>query len=186
MNSVFGLCGSGWQWEIVRVWNEPCAEGQVFAFAEVRVRVYDTDVDKWGEWIPGTGGHFLQVKEKNGLHCSDEGYKMAITDGLSVAFKFLGIGAEVYRGHDCSKYTKQQETPFPPIVADYSHPLSLIDKMSIAQSVKECDSLAGEFKVWHSGTASDKSNERKKIVADFTVALNNKKAEIAKNSEVVA
>ena len=39
MTEVCGPCGVGWQWEIERTWQEPANEGEVFAFAQVRVRV---------------------------------------------------------------------------------------------------------------------------------------------------
>ena len=40
----------------------------------------------------------MVTKEKSGHHNSDEAYKMAVTDALSVAFKSLGFGAEIYYG----------------------------------------------------------------------------------------
>jgi hypothetical protein len=39
------------------------------------------------------------------MHSNDEGYKMAITDALSVAMKSLGVAADIYMGlWDGSKY----------------------------------------------------------------------------------
>lgn len=43
--------------------------------------------------------------EKNGLHTSDECFKMALTDAISVACKALGIGADIYWERDTDKYT---------------------------------------------------------------------------------
>ena len=54
---------------------------------------------------------------------SDECFKMALTDAISVAAKALGVGADVYMGCDQTKYTAsgednspppQQQTPPPP------------------------------------------------------------------------
>lgn len=51
------------------------------------------------------------AKEKAGIHVSDECYKMATTDALSVACKQLGIGADVYFEKDKTKYTSANEIP---------------------------------------------------------------------------
>jgi hypothetical protein len=105
MTSVFGECGIGWKWEIVKLWTEPAPEGQVFAFAQVNVYIcYGAEQSNP---IPGIGGSMLIEKEKNGLHANDEAYKMATTDALSVALKFLGVGSDIYMGKfDGSKYNE--------------------------------------------------------------------------------
>lgn len=46
-------------------------------------------------------------KEKSGIYVSDECYKMATTDAISVACKQLGIGADVYWDSDRTKYNKR-------------------------------------------------------------------------------
>jgi len=59
--------------------------------------------------IVGIGGAALVAKEKDGLRANDEGYKMAVTDALSVAMKQLGFGADIYMGKfDGSKYKQEQ------------------------------------------------------------------------------
>ena len=99
MTEVYGPCGQGWKSEIKRVWREEVTDGQVFAFAEVNVFVRLKGGDAvWSAPISGIGGSMLVEKETAGLHANDEGYKMAITDALSVALKFLGVGADVYCG----------------------------------------------------------------------------------------
>lgn len=111
MTEHFGQCGWGWKYEIDKVWTEVGSEGQVMCFAIVKV--YTNDTTAWSQPIFGIGGSMLVVKESSGLHTNDEGYKMAVTDALSVAFKMLGFGAEVYLGHfDGSKYrVEQPDTP---------------------------------------------------------------------------
>ena len=105
MTELFGPVGIGWKYNIVRLWQEPAAEGQVFAFAEVNI--YHKHDGEWSEAIPGIGGSMLIVNEKNGVHSSDEAYKMAVTDALSVAMKALGVAADVYMGlWDGSKYAQ--------------------------------------------------------------------------------
>ncbi len=101
MTEQFGVCGVGWKYD-VEVWNEPTTADQTFAFA--KVNLYVKIDDKWSDPIPGIGGSMLVTKESAGLHASDEGYKMAITDALSVAMKMLGLGANVYAGLSDSKY----------------------------------------------------------------------------------
>lgn len=103
MTEVFGICGIGWKYEIIRLWTEQATENQIFAFAEIRLYVKQEDV--WSEAIPATGGSMLIQKERSGLHSNDEGYKMAVTDALGTAMKMLGVAAEIYLGNfDGSKY----------------------------------------------------------------------------------
>lgn len=111
MTEVFGPCGVGWKFTVDRVWSEPASDGQVFAFAAVSI--YIRYNDEWSNAIPGYGGSMLLEMERNGIHSSDEGYKMAITDAIGTAMKMIGVAAEVYRGnYDGSKYAKP-DTPSP-------------------------------------------------------------------------
>jgi len=104
LTEVFGVCGFGWRYRIIRVWREDAIDSQVFAFAEVEVQVKLND--EWSEPIPGIGGSMLVTKETKGLYACDEGYKMAITDALSTALKMIGVGADIYAGRwDGSKYS---------------------------------------------------------------------------------
>lgn len=110
MTEQFGLCGIGWKYEVLRLWTEPAPKDQIFAFAEIALYIKYQDV--WSDAIPGIGGHMLIVSESAGLHANDEGYKMAITDALSVAMKMLGFGADVYAGlWDGSKYRDVHDKP---------------------------------------------------------------------------
>ena len=51
----------------------------------------------------------FKALERGGLYTSDECFKMATTDAISVACKQLGIGADIYWGADSTKYTKYTE-----------------------------------------------------------------------------
>ena len=109
MTEQFGVCGVGWKYETLKVWNEPASDGQIFAFA--MINLYHKQGDTWSDPIPGLGGSMLVEKEKAGLHANDEGYKMAITDALSTAMKMLGVAADVYAGlWDGAKYRDATET----------------------------------------------------------------------------
>lgn len=106
MTEQFGPCGIGWKYTIDRLWREDCSDGQVFAFAQISLFVKNGD--SWSDAIPGQGGSMLIEKEMKGPYSSDEGYKMAITDALSVAMKLLGVAADIYMGiWDGSKYRDQ-------------------------------------------------------------------------------
>lgn len=119
MTEVYGPCGFGWRFDIERVWREEGTEGQVFAFAEIKLYVNIAEEMKadvpiyWSNAIPGIGGSMLIAKEKNGLHVSDEAYKMAITDALSTACKMLGVAADIYAGKwDGTKYKDGEIGPY--------------------------------------------------------------------------
>jgi hypothetical protein len=102
MTEVYGPCGIGWKFDLIELWTVP-AGAEVLAFS--KVKVYVKDGDKWSEPIPGTGGSKMIEQESKGLHNNDECFKMATTDALSVAFKFLGVGSLVYEGQmGSSKY----------------------------------------------------------------------------------
>lgn len=103
MTQAYGQVGHGWTYRIVRLWSEAAADGNVMAFAEVAVK---TKVDgEWGEEFWGIGGSTIVDKNKNGIQANDEGYKKATTDALGVAFKAVGVAADVYLGNfDGSKY----------------------------------------------------------------------------------
>jgi len=110
MTETFGVVGFGWKYEITRLWLEPFGE-QIAAFAEIKL--YVKIDDQWSEPIPGIGGSMFVAQEKNGAYVSDECYKMAITDALSVAMKMLGVGADVYSGLSDTKYvTMPQNTDY--------------------------------------------------------------------------
>lgn len=109
MTEVFGVFGFGWYYETTKKWTEQGADGALMCFVDINVFVKLGDV--WSKPIPGTGGSTLISKESAGLHSSDEGYKMATTDALSVALKQLGVGGDIYEGRwDGSKYKDEPET----------------------------------------------------------------------------
>lgn len=101
LTEQFGPCGIGWYYIPIRKWLEQSGE-EVAAFVDIEMYV---KVDgEWSKPISGTGGSAFVAKEKSGLYVSDECFKMATTDAISVACKQLGIGADVYWGSDGTKY----------------------------------------------------------------------------------
>ncbi len=112
LTEQFGPCGTGWYYKPVRKWLEQSGD-EIAAFVDIELFIKSD-----GEWsmpISGTGGSMLATKEKNGIYVSDECYKMATTDAISVACKQLGFGADIYWGADRSKYdgahTDKPNTP---------------------------------------------------------------------------
>jgi hypothetical protein len=110
MTEVFGPCGIGWYPEITRQWMEPVANGEILAFCNINLFIHDGE--NWSKPIPGTGGSTLVASEKAGLYNSDEAYKMAYTDALSVAMKSLGVAGDIYSGkHNGTKYDQEEPKP---------------------------------------------------------------------------
>lgn len=108
MTEIFGPCGTGWRYEIVRLWNELGAGEEKAAFA--LVDVFYKQGDEWSMAVPGIGGNALVAKESAGPRTNDEAYKMAVTDAISTALKALGVGADIYAGKwDGSKYNVPQD-----------------------------------------------------------------------------
>lgn len=111
MTEAFGPCGIGWKYEIVKQWQEVYGQ-EVKAFTNINLYI---KVDgQWSDPIPGNGGATLVEISKSGLYVNDEGYKMSLTDALSVAMKALGVAADVYFAGGIadsdSKYNQQCNT----------------------------------------------------------------------------
>lgn len=106
LTEKFGPCGFGWKYVITDKRLEQGANGEIAAFLDIDLFVKADGV--WSDAIPGTGGSAFVAKEKNGPYTSDECFKMALTDAISVACKALGFGADVYWDADKSKYDKPE------------------------------------------------------------------------------
>jgi len=104
MTETYGLCGIGWKYEIVSKEIYDGSEGQKVAVVDINLYIKSEDV--WSDAIPGTGGSMLIAKEKSGPYTSDECFKMAMTDALSVAMAKIGVASDIYMGlWDGSKYS---------------------------------------------------------------------------------
>lgn len=107
LTETFGPCGFGWYTEITdkRIIESPNTK-EIAAFVEINL--YIKYKDEWSKPIVGTGGNTFVVSESKGLYMSDECFKMAYTDAISVAAKSLGVGGEIYMGQG-SKYSNQTD-----------------------------------------------------------------------------
>lgn len=105
LTEQFGAAGIGWYYEITNKWIEDGSDGEKCAFVDIKL--YIKQDNEWSAPIEGTGGSKLVSKEKGGLYTSDEAYKMALTDALSVACKALGMGADIYWAAGRTKYNQK-------------------------------------------------------------------------------
>lgn len=103
LTEEFGPCGIGWWTKVTDRWTETTGD-ETCAFVDLEL--YIKVGDEWSKPITGSGGSKLATKERSGIYVSDECYKMAETDALSVACKKLGIGADVYFSADRTKYSQ--------------------------------------------------------------------------------
>ncbi len=129
LTEVFGPCGFGWWYEITEkhLEHDPITK-QTAAFVDIKLYVVDPESGKESRAIPGTGGASFVSQESKGAYMSDEGFKMALTDAISVAAKALGVGADVYFAKSESKYGAATEP---------AKPMSIV--------CEECGSLIDDF-----------------------------------------
>ena len=129
LTEQFGMCGIGWKYVITKQWLEGGPKEEQAAFVNI-----DLFVKVEGEWsaaIPGTGGSSFIANESRGPHMSDECFKMALTDAISVSCKALGFAADVYWRQDKSKYDKpSQEPPQAPVSRPNVVPIPKVDKIN--------------------------------------------------------
>ena len=107
LTEMFGPCGFGWYIDNVKFWLEEGKDGRVAAFCELCL--YIKVGNEWSLPIKGIGGSMFVNNFKGQPETSDEAYKMAYTDAISVACKALGIGADVYWEAGRTKYSLLEE-----------------------------------------------------------------------------
>lgn len=123
LTEQFGMVGIGWYYEVKEKWLDTVGEVRFIkpeAAADANVITANIIIDLFvkvdGEWskpIQGIGGSKFVANERNGLYASDECWKMALTDAISVACKALGMGADVYWDKDRTKYSENPEPANP-------------------------------------------------------------------------
>lgn len=106
LTEMFGPCGIGWWYVIKDQRLEAGANSEIKAFVDIDL--YYKQGDMVSQPIPGIGGNSFVTKETSGLHTSDECFKMALSDAISVATKALGVAADVYMGTEATKYTNTE------------------------------------------------------------------------------
>ena len=124
MTDVFGPCGVGWKYEIVKQWQETFVHGTFVKETkegketkEIKETKAFTNLNLYikvdGEWsapIPGTGGAtILEINSKGYSYVNDEGYKMSLTDAMGVCMRSLGVAADVYFNKDAQQFDTKYE-----------------------------------------------------------------------------
>lgn len=113
LTELFGPCGSGWWYEITEKRIEADeATKQKAAFVDILLYYKDPESGEPSKGIPGTGGASFVAQERNGPHLSDECFKMALTDAISVAAKSIGIAADVYFSQDIADHDQPYGTKY--------------------------------------------------------------------------
>ena len=179
MTEVFGPCGIGWKYSIDKLWAEAGHSEQVMAMALVSVFVRVDD--RWSDPVPGVGGSMLIEQESRGMHTSDEGYKMAVTDALSVAFKALGVAADIYQGEEWSKYQKaveeeEKRRKLEPLITDLQRKMlmAMYGGMSREDRLADANYILGKAKP---GTEISSFSDMTELMAAYLIkTLNEQKA----------
>lgn len=143
LTEQFGPVGFGWYYDITEKRLEQGSNNEMSAF--VQIDLFVKIGDEWSKPITGIGGSSFVTNEKNGLYVSDECFKMALTDAISVSCKALGIGADVYWKSDKTKYTDRTESEKPQNDLDREIAESdVILAVKICKTVPEIESLYKE------------------------------------------
>tara|TARA_B100000780_G_scaffold167746_1_gene117473 strand:- start:490 stop:1161 length:672 start_codon:yes stop_codon:yes gene_type:complete len=138
MTEVYGSCGIEWSHRLVQSTIVDGANGEKLIYLEVAVKLKD------GEEFTGMGGDKIISKDKNGLRSNDEAFKMAYTDALGTALKYLGVASEIYEGnYDGSKYSESNDATLPPLVLINSDQVSELQTL-----LTETDSDVTKFCNW--------------------------------------
>lgn len=133
LTELFGPCGIGWKVSVKKKWLETY-ESVVCAFCDIEL-YYRTRDGEWSDPVEGTGGSKFVSQTRNGADVSDECFKMAYTDAISVAAKMLGVGADVYWSNDvCTPQTKYD---YPQEEANGNERLRMADRKSLASALTE-------------------------------------------------
>lgn len=107
MTEQFGPVGEGWGMHEPNFQVVP-ADKEVLVFCTVAV--WHTSPQKV---FYGVGGDKVVASRGNGSFNSDEAFKMAYTDAVNNALKYLGVGADIHMGlFDDSKYVAQVDREF--------------------------------------------------------------------------
>lgn len=160
---------------------------EVKCFCNVSLYVRDPETKEWSAAIPGNGGSAIVSKERGGAYVNDEGYKMALSDALSIAMKPLGIGGNIWygpkaNGHNESKYeaaTRPESTQSahrPAATSGYAYTGEQLN--AALTETQNCTTIEQLNAVWHKWGA--KSPALCQPGTDFYKAIQQKNAALNK------
>lgn len=153
ITEVFGPAGFGWCVKEVEFWQEQLGDE---VMAHCRLNLYVKRDGEWSEPIFGVGGNKLRTATSKGFTNSDEGYKMAYTDAMSVACKALGVAADVYFEKDITKYTQYEDQPPQPKARPAADGPSMATATQIKWLKDNCDKAQLESMTAKYGTSFGK------------------------------
>ena len=150
LTELFGPSGIGWWTEDVKYWLEQGSDGTVAAFCSLSLRYVLGD--KTSQPVHGIGGNVFIQKNRT----SDEAFKMAYTDALSIAAKALGVGADIWFANDRSKYEQQDKWD------DLENPEDWTDVFTAMGDASTLDELRAIFgPAWKKAKGKDKDDIKK-------------------------
>jgi hypothetical protein len=144
LTEIFGVCGFGWKTVIKNKEIIEGANGEKIAVVDIDLFVKIND--QWSEPIEGTGGSSFITNESKGLYTSDECFKMAYTDALSVACKSLGMGANVYWGD--SKYDNPKQENEEILTLEQAENYKLTFGKHVGKTLKEITQNEPDYANW--------------------------------------
>lgn len=159
LTEQFGMVGVGWYYEITNKEIIKATEEESIAIVDINLYVKTKD-GEWSKPIQGTGGSSFITKEKYGLYISDECFKMALTDALSVSCKQLGMGADIYWTKDRSKYDTHQENNTTKTNATTAQTKANTNQAKVESKNKVAIKQGGNIK-----ELIEKINEKAKLIA---------------------
>ena len=164
LTDVFGPSGIGWYTEVLEHWSEEI-NGEVLVF--VALNLYVKCEGEWSKPIYGVGGNKTLQQFRSGAKVSDEGYKMAYTDALSVAAKALGIGADIYWQTDPTKYTNASttESKAKASTKKAEAPAPTDERTMAFNAVRDAKDIAELTKVWNGWKTTELGKDKEFIDA---------------------
>lgn len=145
MTEIFGPCGFGWRYTIVKQWLENYLQ-EVKAFTVINL--YIKMDGEWSEPIPGVGGASFVSVEKSGQYVNDECFKMSLTDALSVAMKALGIAADIYYAKDGKNLNPGDSKYREECSAQASQPSAAAELPTAIAEMRACNSRQEYLACW--------------------------------------
>ena len=181
MTEAFGPCGIGWKYEIVKQWHETFGQ-EVKAFTNLNLYI---KVDgTWSEPIPGTGGAtIVEINSKGYSYVNDEGFKMALTDAMSVCMRSLGVAADVYFSkdkvqfdtkYDQQAYSAQRQQTMQPATPQPQAPMPTMQQ--VQAEITACTTTDALKAVWNKYPQMHTN-------AQFTGAMTARKDQILNNGK---
>lgn len=163
LTEQFGPSGVGWYTEIVS--REIVQGANDEKAALISLNLFVKIGCGWSKPIYGEGGSMFVTKEKAGLYTSDEAFKMAYTDALSIACKSLGMAADVYFEKDRTKYNIGSEEVKP-------EPVKVVfDAEKVKKEIERFKTKTELAKYWTQNKELQSLPEFEKLISSWATKL---------------